>query len=147
MAEAAAQPILVQAGSDFKQALQAAEQLLDDDAPPTAIFAGGDEMAAAAISVAQRRGLQAPQDLSVVGFDDSQAALTVWPALTTIRQPVGAMTSAAITLLLEIVRGGREGETSDRILPHELVRRQSDGPPPARDHRLTRPPQRAGQGR
>ncbi len=56
---------------------------------PTAVFGSNDDMAAAVVSVAHRRGLDVPRDLSVVGFDDSSSATTVWPELTTIRQPIG----------------------------------------------------------
>src|SRR5206468_4177465 len=75
----------------FRSGLAAAERLLDRPAPPTAIFASNDDMAAAVVSVAHRRGLDVPGDLTVVGFDDTAPVTTVWPELTTIRQPVSAM--------------------------------------------------------
>ena len=67
------------------------ETLLALRKPPTAIFASNDDMAAAAISVAHRRGLDVPRDLTIVGFDDTAPATTVWPELTTVQQPVAAM--------------------------------------------------------
>ena len=101
-------------------------------AKPTAIFASNDDMAAAAISVAHRRGLDVPRDLSVVGFDDSSAATTVWPELTTINQPIEAMTNTAIEVL---VRGIRRNDASTRVLAdhviaHRLIGRDSVAKPP-----------------
>jgi LacI family transcriptional regulator len=119
---------------------QAAHALLSLRHPPSAIFASNDDMALGVLAAAQRLGLQVPQDLSIVGFDDSPAASLVWPALTTVRQPVGAMAAAAVEML---VRGevnpsaaaepaGRAGQARrqasagpERVLAHELVVRAS----------------------
>jgi LacI family transcriptional regulator len=116
----------------FDSGLQAAEQLLDQRTPPTAVFAANDDMALGLLAAAQRRGLQVPHDLSIVGFDDSPAASLVWPALTTVRQPVFDMACAAVDML--VVRPGA-GETAavatSCVLPHELIVRASTGPAPA----------------
>src|SRR5690606_11488275 len=111
--------------------LDAAEVLLALPQPPTAIIAGNDDMAAAVVSVAHRRGLDVPRDLSVVGFDDSSAATTVWPELTTIRQPIAAMAEAAIDILLRSIRrkAGESRKAVDEVLAHELVVRDSVAPP------------------
>ena len=118
----------------FRSGMEAAERLLDLDPRPTAVFASNDDMAAAVIGVAHRRGLAVPGDISVVGFDDTSPATTVWPELTTIRQPVSAMADAAIELLLVALRERRAGEPPqvvDQVLDHEMVIRGSSGPPPA----------------
>lgn len=119
---------------DYPSGLAAAEALLDSSDPPTAIFAANDDMAAAAVSVAHRRGLDVPRDLTVVGFDDTPTAVTLWPPLTTVRQPVRAMAARAVELLLRRLRarGGavEDGEFADQVLPHALVERQSAAPPP-----------------
>ena len=117
----------------FKSGLDAAERALAATDPPTAIFAANDDMAAAVISVAHRRSLRVPADLSVVGFDDTSPATTVWPELTTIRQPVSAMASAALDMLLADLRRRRretEASSQERVLDHELIVRGSSGPPP-----------------
>ena len=76
----------------YRSGLEAAERLLTGPAPPTAIFASNDDMAAAAtVAVALRRGLAVPEDLTVCGFDDTAIATTIWPELTTIRQPIREM--------------------------------------------------------
>ena len=76
---------------------------------PTAIFASNDDMAAATMAVAHRRGLDVPGDLSVAGFDDTPLATTVWPPLTTVRQPIAEMAREAVRLLVEQIRGRRAG--------------------------------------
>lgn len=119
---------LVQTGHfTYRSGLEAAERLLSLRSPPTAIFASNDDMASAVISVAHRRGLDVPRDLSVVGFDDTSAATMVWPELTTIHQPIAAMADAAIDILL---RQLRSASTSTRVVvnhvvPHQLVKRDS----------------------
>lgn len=115
----------------YRSGLPVAEELLALRKPPTAIFASNDDMAAAAVSVAHRRGIDVPRDLSIVGFDDSSAATTVWPELTTIRQPILAMADAAIDILLRAIRR-KESEPRvvvHQVAAHQLVLRDSVAPP------------------
>ena len=115
----------------YLSGLKPAERLLAQRRPPTAIFASNDDMAAAVVSVAHRRGLDVPRDLSVVGYDDTSAATTIWPELTTIRQPVSAMADSAIDILLRSIRG-RERDTKvvvDHVVAHQLIKRDSVAPP------------------
>lgn len=116
----------------FEAGLAAAEMLLDAPNPPTAIFAGNDDMAAGVMTVAHRRGLTMPGQLTVVGFDDTAVATALWPALTTIRQPISEMASAAIRLLLEEIETGRTGGEiglTDLIVPYAMVQRFSAAAP------------------
>jgi LacI family transcriptional regulator len=129
------EPGLVQQGDyTYRSGLAAAELLLAHPQPPTAIFASNDDMAAAAISVAHRRGLDVPRDLSVVGFDDTSAATTVWPELTTLHQPIAEMADAAIDILLRTIRHRSDDARvlTDHVLPHGLVMRDSVAHPPRR---------------
>ncbi|WP_424680818.1 LacI family DNA-binding transcriptional regulator [Frateuria sp. YIM B11624] len=132
----AADPALVQQGYfTYRSGLKAAEKLLARRSRPTAIMAANDDMAAAVVSVAHRRGLEVPGHLSVVGFDDSSAATTVWPELTTVRQPIASMADSAIDILLRTIRQ-RESEPRvlvDHVVAHTLVKRASVAPPAARD--------------
>jgi LacI family transcriptional regulator len=126
-------PDLVAQG-DFtcRSGLNAAESLLLRAVRPTAIFASNDDMAAATIAVAHRRRLDVPNDLTVCGFDDTAIATTIWPELTTIRQPIGAMSGQATCLLVAEVQRrtmGEGGGVRHVRLPFELVRRVSDSPP------------------
>lgn len=119
---------LVQPGYfTYRSGLDAAERLLALKHPPTAIFASNDDMASAVVSVAHRRRLDVPRDLSVVGFDDTSAATMVWPELTTIHQPVAAMADAAIDILLRQVRNtsGPARVVVNHIVPHQLIKRDS----------------------
>ena len=108
---------------DFDSGESAGEALLSLAEPPTAIFAGNDAMAAGVLVTAHRRGLSVPGQLSVAGFDDTSFAGVVWPALTTIRQPVRALAEAAADLLLN---PGDEPE--NRQIAYTLVVRDSTGP-------------------
>lgn len=101
----------------YRSGVSAAEQLVDLNSPPTAIFASNDDMAVAAIGVAHRRGLNVPGDLSIVGFDNSASALSVWPELTTVDQPVSAMASAAFELVREAVSAEHQNADLHRVGP------------------------------
>jgi LacI family transcriptional regulator len=73
-----------------------------------------------------------PGDLSVVGFDDTSLATTVWPELTTVKQPISAMAEAALELLLNDLRTrgtGAKRRFTERVLDHALIVRESSGPP------------------
>jgi DNA-binding LacI/PurR family transcriptional regulator len=98
--------------------------------PPTAIFAGNDLQALGVYQAARERRLHIPEDLSVVGFDDLPVAQWVGPPLTTVRQPLVQMATAAAELVLTIARG--EVPTQTRVeLATELVVRESTAPPRA----------------
>jgi LacI family transcriptional regulator len=84
------------------------------------------------VSVAHRRSLDVPKDVTVVGFDDTAVATTLWPELTTVRQPVSSMAATAMKLLVQEIRASREGQPSrpiDRVVPHTLIQRQSSAAP------------------
>ena len=126
-------PRMQQGEFTYQSGRTAAERLLDLRPRPTAIFASNDDMAAAVVAVAHRRGLDVPRDLSVAGFDDTAIATTLWPELTTVHQPVADMTRAAVELLTARIDAERAGEAlapQHRVLDHRLVLRASAGPPP-----------------
>jgi LacI family transcriptional regulator len=117
----------------YRSGLTAGERLLARSTRPTAIFASNDDMAAATVSVAHRLGLNVPDDLSIVGFDDTALATSVWPELTTVKQPIAAMAEAAVELLIADLRGRRAGghrNFAERVLSHAMIIRESSGPPP-----------------
>lgn len=110
---------------------RAAEILLSLTPRPTAVFCANDEMAMGLIGALARRGVRVPEDISVAGFDDIQFAACFVPAITTIRQPRRAMGQAAVALMHRLL--GRDGADLtapvQQILPHDLVIRDSVGPP------------------
>lgn len=95
--------------------------------PPTAIMAGNDAQAFGALQALAERGLRAPDDVSVTGFDDLPIATWATPPLTTIRQPLAAMAATAFWMLTSV---GAEGETRPRHLELDtsLVIRGSTAP-------------------
>jgi len=122
--------LVAQGDNSIGSGERAAEQLLDLDDPPTAIFAANDDMAAGVIRVAYRRGLDVPGRLSVAGFDDSALACLVYPALTTIRQPLAKMAEQAALELIERF-GKPEREPATVVIPATLQIRESTGPAPS----------------
>jgi len=91
--------------SDFRveSGQEAAASLLDLPDRPTAIFAFNDNIAIGVLQAARARGLRVPEDISVVGFDDSEHSALVSPALTTVRQPLAEMGRMAVSLLLRLI--------------------------------------------
>lgn len=115
---------------DFRRAFDAARDLLTTDHPPTAIFAANDDMAAAVYMAAGSLGLTIPHDLSVVGYDDVPIARTVWPAMSTVTQPLSAMAAACVRLL-SAPGGGKHAPAQSEtfIAPHDIAIRDSCAPP------------------
>jgi DNA-binding LacI/PurR family transcriptional regulator len=106
----------------------ATRQLLDLDPRPTAIVFANDLMAMAGLSVAMQRGIDVPGDLSITGFDDTELAQHVVPALTTVHVDVTRWGAAAARRLLALI-DGRPSATPD-LDPPWLVVRASTGPAP-----------------
>ena len=117
----------------FQSGLAASERMLAAFPECTAIIACNDDMAAAAISVAHRHRLEVPDDLTVVGFDDTPIASTVSPAITTARQPIADMAKHAIRMLhaASLISSDDEEKRTQKILPCTLIERESSGPPRA----------------
>jgi LacI family transcriptional regulator len=120
----------------YRSGLEAAERLLNNGFNPTAVFASNDDMAAATMAIAHRRGLDVPRDLAVAGFDDTPLATMVWPELTTVRRPISDMARQAVRLLIEQVRSKRSG--TSQVIEHKLLnfalitRESSVSAPPAK---------------
>ena len=125
---------------NYRSGLDAAEILLAQDPRPTAVFASNDDMAAATVAIAHRMGLDVPSDLTVAGFDDAPLATTIWPELSTVRQPIKDMAEAAVDLLVREIRTPRaDGDAGEQMLmDFTLIRRQSDAPPRLRPAALPR---------
>lgn len=108
----------------------AARDLLDRSDRPTAILCFSDAFALATVQVADSLGLRVPEDLSVVGYDDSPLAAASRPPLTTVHQEVTTKGQAAVRALMNLMRSDA-GEPARVVLPTSLVVRESTAPPPA----------------
>lgn len=108
----------------------AAAELLSLPEPPTAVLCAGDIMAMVLCRVARTRGLRVPQDLSVVGFANIDAAEAADPPLTTVQQPFQEMGQMAVRHLLRLSNSPEAElvEPLEDVLPTKLVLRASTGP-------------------
>jgi LacI family transcriptional regulator len=123
-------PAMIAEGSyTFESGQRAAERLLYASKRPTAIFAGNDEMAMGVYLAARKAGLRIPEDLSIVGFDDTPVATRMWPPMTTVRLPIRDMGQRAAQLLLSADDDEDTEEDEITFVP-EIVVRESTAPPP-----------------
>ena len=103
---------------------EAMTELLGRGRNLTAVVCYNDSMAAGALSVLSDNGIEVPQDISLVGFDDVLIARYLRPRLTTVRYPVAAMATQAAELAVALSQGGELPETTNMFSP-TLVRRHS----------------------
>ncbi|RFP18712.1 MULTISPECIES: LacI family DNA-binding transcriptional regulator [unclassified Duganella] len=109
--------------------LEAGRALLALDQRPTAIFAANDEMAIGCMNALRAADVAVPGEISLVGFDDVQAASLVQPRLTTLRHPIAQMAQAAVQELMRRIQ--QQPGLRQRIeFPSELVIRESAGAAP-----------------
>lgn len=122
---------LVEQGlNSFETGEAAARKLLQKNPRPTAIFAANDDMAAGVMMVAHQMGIKIPAELSVAGFDDTPVAQQIWPALTTVRQPIQQMAKKATELLIKQLRG-KSVQLPASMLSSSVIMRQSTSDAPA----------------
>jgi DNA-binding LacI/PurR family transcriptional regulator len=105
-----------------------AKQLLARKKPFTALFAYNDISAIGSIFACQEAGLQVPQDVSVVGFDDIQSVAFISPPLTTVRQPLQKMGEIAARTLLDRIEGRAKYVPEIAIEPEFVVRASTARP-------------------
>ncbi|MFD6139236.1 LacI family DNA-binding transcriptional regulator [Promicromonospora sp. NPDC060271] len=122
------QSMVLEQGFTFVAGLEMTASFLAEASPPTAIFAGCDASALGVLEAARREGLRVPQDLSVVGFDDTYQAISTAPPLTTVRQPIIDMGRVALRTLLQQARGER-ADSHHVQLSTQLVVRESTAAP------------------
>jgi LacI family transcriptional regulator len=114
--------------SSFEQGYKLTEELLHCRRPFTALMAFDDMTAFGAIRALVKAGIRVPDQCSVVGFDDVAPAAIYSPALTTVRQPMEVMGTAAATIVLEAINAGLEKKpirTVHRQIVPELIVRES----------------------
>lgn len=98
------------------------QAILASPLAPTAVFVCNDLMSIGALSAAHQAGIQIPQQMSLIGFDDIELAQFASPALTTIAQPKQRIGIAAVDMLLERIQGGRIQARQLILLPELIVR-------------------------
>ena len=118
---------------EFGHAATAA--LIEEGRDFTAIFAGDDDMAAGVLLALRENGRRVPEDVSVMGFDDTFHARHLWPPLTTIKQPVDTMGQTATALLLQLLAEPRGGFVQS-VIETSLVARSSVGAPAATERQV-----------
>lgn len=92
---------------------------------PTAVFARNDFTAVGAMTAVKEAGLTIPQNIAIVGFDDTPLAVHTVPSLTTVRQPMRLQGQLAAEMLLRRITGEEVPEIENRILDCELIVRES----------------------
>ncbi|WP_294392285.1 LacI family DNA-binding transcriptional regulator [uncultured Sphingomonas sp.] len=115
----------------FESGIAAGDRLLDVTPRPTAIVASNDEMAAGVMHAARQRDLRIPEDVSVIGFDDTPIAAHIWPPLTTVRWPIIPMARSATLKLLSDVLDDDDAVGEPSLFLSTLIRRASVAPPRA----------------
>ncbi len=130
--------LLVQGDFLVSGGASCAQQLFALSERPTAIFAASDDMASGVLGAAAEEGFRVPEDVALVGFDDTTPAAFMRPSLTTVSQPFFEMGKRAATLLLDAVNAPRQPAPSwhsvqrerapiREFLPTQLVIRESCG--------------------
>jgi LacI family transcriptional regulator len=116
------------ASGDFTEisGYEAMQRLLPHE--PDAVFVASDTMALGALRALREAGIDVPDDIAVVGFDDQPHAATANPPLTTIRQPIRQLGDMAVETLCDLLENGLE-PARRIIMPTELVVRASCGSP------------------
>jgi LacI family transcriptional regulator len=119
MTEVGCTPVTATGSFFYESGAAGVDDLLHQEPGLTAIFAMSDEMGAAVVNELERRGLRVPEDVSVLGFDDTSTALHVNPPLSTMAQPLEEMGRMAVKELL------RSRDLGPKIMPHQPMERGS----------------------
>jgi LacI family transcriptional regulator len=127
-AHSTASPLIVEGDNSIESGHNAALELLSLPEPPTAIFAGNDEMAVGVILAALHLGITIPGNLSVIGFDDAPISNQIFPRLTTIAQSISEIARVGVENLLALIEGKTDLPPFIQI-PTRLVLRDSCGVP------------------
>ncbi|MGG7620353.1 LacI family DNA-binding transcriptional regulator [Bacillus coreaensis] len=114
----------IQGNYDMESGSQAMEQLLSLTSPPTAVFCSNDDTAIGAMNTVFARGLSVPNDISIVGFDDSGFSQYTTPRLTTVKRPVEEISRVGVERLLSLI-GRKEEEVERTFMKTELIVRDS----------------------
>lgn len=107
----------------YESGSRAMKTILQKIPEVTAVFAASDEMAIGALSTAAQHGLNVPEDISIMGYDDLRLARMVNPPLTTVRQPLHDIGMLASEKLIDMIESGETARS--QICAHSIVERQT----------------------
>ncbi len=116
--------LIVAEESNYDTGIEAWETLSSLDNPPTAYFAGSDELAIGLIHGAQDAGKSVPDDIEVISFENSKLARMVRPQLTSVALPLYDIGAVAMRLLTKLM-SKEPVENEKVILPYRIEQRQS----------------------
>jgi len=111
---------IVNGAYNREKAQEAMAQLINEETRPTAVFCASDLMAFGAIMMALREDVKVPEDISLVGFDNSPIAALGHVTITTVNQPLADMGAIATCALVDIIEGKREAYFK-QVLPTTLI--------------------------
>lgn len=109
--------------TQYEEAMEVIQLLLTEKKLPTAIFVTTDIVAVILINIAKQHNIQVPEDLSIIGFDNTIFAQLYHPQLTTIAQPVTAMGELAVISLIDMIEGKRMSPYQQMIFKPTLIER------------------------
>lgn len=115
---------VIEGDYSYDSGIEAYEKIMELEERPTAVFAGTDEMALGIIHGAQDQGVQVPEQLEVIGFDNTRLATMVRPRLTTVVQPMYDIGAVAMRLLTKYMNK-ENVENHIVVLPHRIEYRES----------------------
>ncbi len=111
---------IVNGAYNREKAQEAMIKLINEKPRPTAVFASSDLMAFGAIMIALREDIKVPEDMSVVGFDNSPIAALGHVTITTVNQPLAEMGSIATSAIMDIVEGKMQ-QPFKKVLPTTMI--------------------------
>ncbi|GAA4872822.1 LacI family DNA-binding transcriptional regulator [Ferrimonas pelagia] len=119
--------LILEGHYSFDSGVSNAQTMMARPVPPSALFACNDEIAAGALFAAQLGGVKIPQQLSIVGFENSPFSRQTWPKLTTVDQPIVTIARQATEQLIRQLRGHAEPQVQ-RFVPQPVLRDSSQPP-------------------
>ena len=119
--------IIFQGEFSFESGMKAGETIIAQKNRPTAVFAANDDMAVGVIVAAHKNNLQIPKDIAIIGFDDSEMAEKIWPALTTTRQPRAEFGECAVETLAAQIGKKSQNKPNTILMDYEFLIRESSG--------------------
>ncbi|WP_315068826.1 LacI family DNA-binding transcriptional regulator [uncultured Clostridium sp.] len=110
-------------GFGFMDGVEGMEELFKNNEKFTAVFAVSDDCAVGALSVAHKRGLKVPDDISIIGYDNTNIAEMSYPPLTTVAQPLYNMGEKSVEMLIKRISSNEKVESI--IMPFEIIERET----------------------